>query len=80
MARNKIVPGPRDHKYGEGPNINSNNIRPFKKAKKKKNSIRTTNNRHTLTASAAKNNIRRFSESGHVLVREDGKWKIIDSL
>lgn len=73
MARNKIVPGPRDDKYGEGPKINSNNIRPFKKAKKKKN-------RHTLTASAAKNNIRRFSESGHVLVREDGKWKIIDSL
>tara|TARA_R100000655_G_scaffold79244_1_gene118641 strand:+ start:843 stop:986 length:144 start_codon:yes stop_codon:yes gene_type:complete len=28
----------------------------------------------------AKNNIRRLSESGHVLVREDGKWKIIDSL
>ena len=76
MARNKIVPGPRDHKYGEGPNINSNNIRPFKKAKKNLNK----KNRHTLTASAAKNNIRRFSESGHVLVREDGKWKIIDSL
>tara|TARA_R100000664_G_scaffold14899_1_gene23318 strand:+ start:1401 stop:1640 length:240 start_codon:yes stop_codon:yes gene_type:complete len=75
MARNKIVPGPRDREYGEGPNIDSNNIRPFKRVKKKKKK-----NRSTLTASAAKNNIRRFSESGHVLVREDGKWKIIDSL
>ena len=35
MAKNKIVPGPRDHAYGEGPHIDSNNIRPFKKAKKK---------------------------------------------
>ena len=35
MAKNKIVPGPRDHAYGEGPHIDSNNIRPFKlKAKK----------------------------------------------
>ncbi len=57
MARNKIVPGPRDDKYGEGPKINSNNIRPFKKAKKKKN-------RSKLTASAA-NNIRRLKDSGH---------------
>ena len=31
MAKNKIVPGPRDHAYGEGPHIDSNNIRPFKK-------------------------------------------------
>ena len=35
MAKNKIVPGPRDHAYGEGPHIDSNNIRPFKKVKKK---------------------------------------------
>ena len=27
MAANKIVPGPRDHAYGKGPHINSNNIR-----------------------------------------------------
>ena len=33
MAANKIVPGPKDHAYGEGPHINSNNIRSFKKAK-----------------------------------------------
>ena len=59
MARNKIVPGPRDHAYGEGPNINSNNIRPFKKAKKKEPTKRST-----LTASAA-NNIRRFKDSDH---------------
>ena len=57
MARNKIVPGPRDHSFGEGPHINSNNIRPFKKAKKKKN-------RSKLTASAA-NNIRYLKDSGH---------------
>ena len=34
MAANKIVPGPRDHAYGKGPHINSNNIRSFKKAGK----------------------------------------------
>ena len=31
---NKIVPGPRDSKYGIGPHIDSNNIRPFKRVKK----------------------------------------------
>ena len=40
MAANKIVPGPRDHAYGEGPHINSNNIRPFKKAKNLKKSFK----------------------------------------
>ena len=59
MARNKIVPGPRDREYGEGPNIDSNNIRPFKRVKKKKPTKRST-----LTASAA-NNIRRLKDSGH---------------
>ena len=40
---NKIVPGPRDHKYGEGPHIDSNNIRPFKRAKKKKDPVNPVN-------------------------------------
>ena len=41
MAKNKIVPGPRDHAYGEGPHIDSNNIRPFKlKAKNLKKSFK----------------------------------------
>jgi len=40
MAANKIVPGPRDHAYGTGPRINSNNIRPFKKAKNLKKSFK----------------------------------------
>tara|TARA_Y100001963_G_scaffold130368_1_gene186581 strand:+ start:385 stop:525 length:141 start_codon:yes stop_codon:yes gene_type:complete len=43
MAANKIVPGPRDHAYGEGPHINSNNIRPFKKATKKKDPVNPVN-------------------------------------
>ena len=43
MAANKIVPGPRDHAYGEGPHINSNNIRSFKKAKKKHKPVNPVN-------------------------------------
>ena len=66
---NKIVPGPRDHKYGEGPHINSNNIRPFKKAKKK-------TNRQKL---AAANNIRSLTESGFGLNIPLSDWKDIPS-
>ena len=41
MAANKIVPGPRDHAYGTGPHIPSNNIRPSKlKAKNLKKSFK----------------------------------------
>tara|TARA_R100000781_G_scaffold108695_1_gene73356 strand:- start:50 stop:337 length:288 start_codon:yes stop_codon:yes gene_type:complete len=74
MAANKIVPGPRDRKYGEGPNMDSNNIRPFKRVKKKKN-------RSTLTASAA-NKITTFRDkgwrtdyTGSFRVEDDGKLK-----
>ena len=66
---NKIVPGPRDHKYGEGPHINSNNIRPFKKAKKK-------TNRQKL---AAANNIRSLTDSGFGLNIPLSDWKDIPS-
>lgn len=74
MARNKIVPGPKDDHYGEPKGTKFEKLYLKKKgwAKKKKN-------RSKLTASAA-NNIRRLSESGHQLVIDDNdprKLKII---
>jgi hypothetical protein len=74
MARNKIVPGPKDDHYGEPKGTK------FEKLYlKKKGWAKNKKNRSKLTASAA-NNIRRLSESGHQFVINDNdprKLKII---
>jgi hypothetical protein len=74
MARNKIVPGPKDDHYGEPKGTK------FEKLYlKKKGWAKNKKNRSKLTASAA-NNIRRLSESGHQFVIDDNdprKLKII---
>jgi len=72
MARNKIVPGPRDREYGEGPNIDSNNIRPFKRVKKKKP---TNRSKLELASTKGANQITRFGKSGHMLIPGSGGAK-----
>ena len=59
MAKNNIVPGPKDDRYGEpkGTKFQKLLLKMKGWAKKKKN-------RSKLTASAA-NNIRRLKDSGH---------------
>jgi len=59
MAKNKIVPGPKDDQYGEPKGTK------FEKLYlKKKGWVKNKKNRSKLTASAV-NNIRRLKDSGH---------------
>ena len=80
MAKNKIVPGPKDDHYGEpkGTNLEKLLLKMKGWAKKK-----SKNKKDLQIAVKARNKIKRLNETGHMTIPDPdnpGRLKIIDDL